>query len=205
MPRLWRAIGVCLLAMCLAGTKAVAEDTAPVGEVTALTGAAVVLRADGPAALFRGAPVRRADTVRTLAGTRLQISFEDGSHLVLGADSKVTVARYAPSGDGQGLLELLRGIVRVVLEKADPWQSFEVETRTAVASARSTQWIVDLTAEGTAVFVVDGTVAVRGAGREIVLRPGFGTDVPPGMPPGDPKQWGQGRVDDVVARTTLRP
>jgi hypothetical protein len=173
--------------------------------VSALTGAAIALRADGPSALYRGAPVRQGDTVRTLPETRLRITFEDGTRLVLGADSKVALARYAGAagGDGEGVLELLRGIVRVVLEKA-AWHSFEVETRTAVASARSTQWIVELSDDGTAVFVVDGSVAVRAAGQEVLLQPGFGTDVPPDAPPGEPKQWGQGRVDDVLARTTLR-
>lgn len=193
---------IAALLLCLAGLPASAQSAEPIGTVAGLTGSAVALRADGPVALRLGAPIRRRDEVRTLADAKLQIEFHDGSELVLGADSKVAIARYAPS-DGRGLLKLLQGIVRAVLPESGSWRRFDVETRNAVASVRSTQWIVALSPEGTAVFAVAGAVAVRGGGAEVLLNEGQGTDVPTAGKPDAPGRWGRSRVDRVLQRTTL--
>jgi hypothetical protein len=80
-----------------------------------------------------------------------------------------------------------------------------VTTRTAVASVRSTQWIVDAGADSTGVFAIEGRVTVvdRQMRGGVILDPGYGTDVRAGEPPSQPKRWGQKRVDDVTARTSL--
>lgn len=178
-----------------------AQAQIPVGEVTGLTGVAIALRADGPVALHLGAPVFRADRVRTEADAKLRITFQDGSQLIAGANSTLALQRFVPSD--QGLVDLLRGIVRVVVDRAGDWQAFDVRTRTAVASARSTEWVVALSGEGTAIFVVSGEVAVEGAGERVFLGPSEGTDVPPDGPPRPPVTWGDARVRDVMARTTI--
>lgn len=194
-------VAACLL--LLSASPAAGQEAGGIGRVADLTGPAVVLRDGQPRALYRGARIHRDDRLRTLETAKLKIVFADGSELVLGADSKVAIARYAPDA-GHGVLELLRGILRAVVAGAPRWERFDVETRNAVASARSTQWVVALTPEQTSVFVVEGAVDVRAAGRTVRLQEGDGTDVPVGAGPGDPVQWGQARVDRVLDRTTLR-
>ena len=194
-------LGLCVLVLLVLGAaQARAQTDDPVAEVAGLSGPAAALRDAGAVALRVGAPIYRDDRLRTLPGARLWITFADGSELVLGGDSKVAVARYQPE-HGRTTLDLLRGILRATVTWAAGWRSFDVETRSAVASARSTEWVVVWSEDGTAVFVVDGEVSVAGAGARVRLGPGDGTDVPPGAAPGAPKQWGQARVDAVLART----
>lgn len=191
---------VCLLV--LAGAP-FAQAQTRVGEVTDLTGPAVALQGDQPRSLRRGAPVHAEDRLRTYARAKLEVAFHDGAVLTMGPDSVVEVARYAATG-GEGALQLIGGALRMVIDRLAGWTGFEVRTANAVASARSTEWVVVAEAEGTAVFVVDGRVAVSAQGGQVELGPGEGTDVPPGSPPGPVKRWGQARVDAVLARTTLR-
>ncbi len=194
-----------LLAMVLAAVCAMpraAQADERIGEVSGLTGPVVVIRGDTPAALFLGAAIHSGDFVRTMEGAKLSIAFDDGSELVLGADSQVSMTQFAPE-EGEGVFDLLEGILRVAIQRAGDWRRFTVGTRHAVASARSTEWVMDLTREGTAAFVVEGRIAVRAAGQEVLLAAGEGVDVAPDEAPGPPTEWGAARVDEVLARTTL--
>ncbi len=94
--------------------------------------------------------------------------------------------------------------MRLVGGEASGRHWIEVDTRTAVASVRSTEWLVESTARGTGFLSVEGVVEVRGlAGGAVSLRPGQGTDVPPGGPPRPAATWGEARRRDALARTTL--
>jgi ferric-dicitrate binding protein FerR (iron transport regulator) len=203
MSRTGPLIPVLALALTLVVSgRASAQEN--IGQVTALTGPASILRDGQLQAVRLGTDIHARDRLRTLQGAKLRITFVDGTRLILGASSQIDIARYAPRQQRQGILELLQGIVRVLMGGREDWQQFDVETRTVVASARSTQWVVDLTSKGTAVFVVEGLVAVRGGKREVILDAGFGIDVAPDTEPTTPKRWGAARVDDVLARTTIR-
>ena len=103
------------------------------------------------------------------------------------------------------VLGLLQGIVRLIGGGGAPaGGTIEVDTRTAIASVRSTEWLLESTAKGTGVLSIVGEVTVLAlAGGEVVLRPGQGTDVPPGGPPKPPATWGETRRRDAIARTTL--
>lgn len=195
---------VVLLAMALGGT-AQAQSATRIGQVASLTGPAIALRGDQAVSLYRGAPIYRSDRLRTLADSKIRIAFDDGSELILGSGSTVLIARFAPgSGEsGSGLLRLLKGILRIALGHGGHWKRFDVESRFAVASARSTEWIVQEAAKGDAVFVVSGTVAVRAAGQEVVLGPGDGTDIAPGAPPTPSHRWGAARANQVQSATTV--
>lgn len=174
-----------------------------VGTVTGLTGPASAWAGGVPRALTLGGTVHRGETLRTLDGAKLAVRFTDGSELILGADSQASIDTFAPA-QGNAALRLVRGILRVVIERARSWRRFEVETVSAVAAARSTEWVVALDpSDATAVFTVSGRVAVRAEGETVTLAAGDGTDVPAGEPPGAVKRWGQARVDRVLAATTL--
>lgn len=197
-----RAVGCCILAallvlLCLVVPPAtMAQEPAPIGWVAGQTGAATVLRNRVPAPLIVGAPVFRADHVTTGAETRLTIEFTDGSSVVLGPGCALSIEEFTTDPKGgrlSAVLSLLRGIVRAIVNPAQAG-GFEVRTETAIASARSTDWTVEVAPGTTAVLVLDGTVAVAGrAGGEVVLEPGEGTDVAAGQPPTPPVRWGEQR------------
>jgi hypothetical protein len=96
------------------------------------------------------------------------------------------------------------GIVRTGL--SDVWKDgFEVRTRAAVASVRSTDWITEAGKDRSSVFVVSGKVSVTGVagGARVILEPGQGTDIENGGAPSTPKKWGASRVEQVMARTRV--
>jgi hypothetical protein len=201
MPAL---LAIALAALLFAAEPARAQGTEDaVGTVTGLTGPASAWSGGAPRALTLDSRVHRGETLRTLDGAKLAVRFSDGSVLTLGADSQAAVNAFAPAR-GSAAMRLMRGILRLVIDPARRWQRFEVQTRSAVAAARSTEWVVAFDAQrATAVFVVSGRVEVRAQNASVTLAAGDGTDVPAGQPPGEVKQWGQARVDRVLAATSL--
>lgn len=207
-------LGLVLLLVLMAGG-APAQATQPVGQVTALTGPATVVRDGVSQTLRRDAAVYAQDRVRTQADSRLEVTFTDGTLLVLGSGSEVALAAYAPApraadteatGSGNVLLDLAQGVLRVLTGPVRGYDRFDIRTSNVVASARLTHWIVGVSEDGddTAVFVVDGRVSVAAAGESVQLQPGEGTDVFAGAPPLPATRWSQARIDQVFARTGLK-
>lgn len=196
------------LPLILAAGRVRAAEPGVIGTVSRLAGMPAILRPGGqrvPA--VRGMTLHQGDRVTTGTGGRLEITADDGTVIVVGEATTVMLSRFVAPGDsggGQALLDLIEGILRLQLPHS--WNRFEVITATAVASVRSTDWIVDAGKPGTtAVFVAQGRVQVENSARTaaVLLDPGFGTDVPAGGLPTTPKRWGQARVDGVMARTHL--
>lgn len=187
----------------LALSPAVAQ---PVGKVVGQVGAVVAQRDGAIRSLILGATVEQGDRIVTYADSKVRIQLADGGMLSVGSGTQVEISEFVADG-GQGIrgaLTLVLGIVRTSL--GGLWRDgFEVRSRAAVASLRSTDWITEMTEGKAAVFVVEGVVAVTGtaSAETVVLRQGDGTDVPVGGSPGAPKQWGQPRVDAVLARTRV--
>ena len=74
----------------------------------------------------------------------------------------------------------------------------------ALISARATDWIVEASAEASAVYVVEGRVTVSASGgASIVLTPGFGSAVLAGQAPGRPTRWDEARVRDLLQRSRV--
>jgi ferric-dicitrate binding protein FerR (iron transport regulator) len=206
-----RAIApIALLALVAAlgsPSPAAAQETAPC-HVTRQVGTATLLHGATETPLSIGAPVAAGDRIVTLAGGRLEITCDDGSTIIVGEGTNVSLAIFQGAGDGSRysrLLRLLSGILRLHAAPNDQRDRFDVMTETAITSVRSTQWIVDAAPGKTAVFVAEGRVAVSGTGGRgtVLLGPGFGTDVAAGVAPTAPKAWGKARIDQVMARTTL--
>ena len=181
--------------------------TTGVGQVLSSTGLADVVRGNAVIALAAGDAVYAEDIVRTGPDSRLQIVCNDGLQIVVGAGTELAVRSYLTStSDGrlEILLGLLRGIARLIGGASPTPRTVEIDTRTAVASVRSTEWLIESTDKGTAVLAIQGEVTVLGlAGGRVVLEPGQGTDVAPGAAPRTPATWGQARRLDAIARTTI--
>jgi hypothetical protein len=221
-PSRRRALALTMVGLfaLIAGRPALAAEA---GIVTALRGAATATRDGVSHALHVGAAVHQQDSVVTARGARLRITLADGSTLTLGEESQLvlaSVAVAAEAGGGSMVFELLSGIVRAVIGPTPP-AMFEVRGRAAVAAARSTEFIVETETRTTSVFVAGGEVVVRPTygGGEAVLSTGDGIDVDRSRPharslrlgPGAPedaalgpvRQWGPGRVAQVMARTVV--
>lgn len=199
-------IGPALLfGLLLAGTAgARAADEA--GQVVAQQGVAMVIRDGSPQPLHVGAQVSAADRIRTGPEAKLQLALRDGSTLIIGPASEVALAdlRIAEGGPLTAVIELFSGLLRARTGAA-PVDLFEVRGRTAIASVRGTHWVVEGSAENTAVFVIEGAVGVAPLrpGEAVTLEPGEGTDVPAGAAVPAPKRWGQTRVRRVLELTSL--
>lgn len=181
-----------------------AQENEAVGKVVRQQGVVTALRGATARPLHLEAYVFRGDRIITHAAAKVEIAFVDGSSLSVGSDTRVDLASYAPATASQGSLRLLIGIIRTSLSNL--WDGrFDVSTRAAVASVRSTDWVIEADEDHSAIFVVTGEVEVTdtAAGRAVRLSAGDGTDVELGEAPTPPTQWGNARVEDVLARTRL--
>lgn len=180
-----------------------AREEAPVAQVLALSGEGTVVRPAESLPLAESMPLFRGDRIITRANARTQIRFEDGSTLVVGEQSEVIVRQYAEAGASRStVLALVFGIVRATVP-SEQGGGMEIWTNAAVAAVRHTDWIVIRRADRSAVFTVDGTVAVRAleAGRDYDLEAGNGIDILSDGEIVGPQEWGAPRVDAVLDAT----
>jgi hypothetical protein len=197
-----------LVAAAAACIVAAAARPAPAQDRSACVAARVVgevsvLRAMNPLPMRPGMPLTQGDQITTGADGRVEVLCGDGSSLVVGGRTRVRLSIFTPKRSA--VLELLEGILRTVLPSGHAWEQFDIVTRTAVASVRSTTWIVDAKADTTGVFVESGGVLVssRTTQDQVFVPAGFGTDVDLRADRLTTKQWGQARIDDALSRTRL--
>src|SRR5689334_3086186 len=200
-----RAAALAAVLALGASDAALAQDRAP----------CIAARVVGDASIQRGAttqpvrpsmPLRQGDQLVTGVGGRVEMRCPDGSSLVVGERSTVRLSIFITDQRPQNaVVELLEGIVRTLLPGGHTWERFDIVTRTAVASVRSTMWIVDVKADSTGVFVEDGNVLVssRADQAQIYLPAGYGVDIGGRPAPLESRLWGAARVEDARARTRL--
>jgi hypothetical protein len=193
-----------IIASSLALTAPITGAQEPAGQVARLEGDALVTRAGAETTevLERDAPVYLGDRIETLAGSRIELRFEDETVVLLGEKSTLRITEFVLSASGErdsAVLDLIGGIFRAVVSQVVPDAVFEVRTKQVVAAVRGTDWMAEVSDDTVAVVVLEGAVAVRRADAEVVLRSGDGVDVRAGEPLRT-KRWGQGRIDRLRAR-----
>jgi hypothetical protein len=200
------AVGLAGFALPPARLSAQAAAADAAGLVSGLSGRATATLDGATRTLYRGAVVHRQDCLATAAGAKLKITLADGSTLAIGESSRLVLTSIIDdAGRGHGVvLDLVAGIVRAVLGPSRP-EIFEVRGRVAVAAARSTDFFVETESRRTAVFVAAGEVAATETYGDdaALLVAGEGLDIRRGVATGRPVRWGQGRIDDFVARTLV--
>jgi ferric-dicitrate binding protein FerR (iron transport regulator) len=203
------SLGIVLLALWSTPLPAQAPS---IGRVDALVGDCTVVRfgESGASALAVGTALHEGDRIRTEVGARLRLAFVDGTVVQLGERTDLVLDWFlhAPDvGTQNVLLRVSSGIFRVILELVLPRAAFEVQTTTAVASVRGTDWITEATADATAIVALEGQVAIRNIEPalvgEVVLGPGEGTTVTADAPPTAPTVWGDARRNQFIERTTV--
>jgi hypothetical protein len=146
-----------------------------VGKFTAIEGRVDVLRPGekraSPVAL--GEAVSEGDIVRTKSDSFAEITFSDDTVLKLTQSTRVEIKEYLLSGNKRhsGALKLLRGKVRATVSKglgrvipviySGP-STFKIETPTAVAGVKGTDFFVFYDMGTTGVFVLEGAVDTMG-------------------------------------------
>ena len=182
---------------------------AVVGTVVAVRGHVFVEAAGPPQPLVVNASVRVGDAIVSRDG-KAKIALDDGSVISVGENTRVRIDRFERSqGFVRARLAIVSGALRLLIAKVAPDGNFEVESETAIAAVRGTDWVVDATPEQTSVAVLNGRVAVSGRGTHaastvLLALPGHGTDVRRGSAPTPPIPWGPRRLADVLARATFQ-
>ena len=181
-----------------------AEDRLRLGRVAALQGELAVADGQDWRSVGAGTRIGVGDRLTTVGPSRALIQLDGGLTLTLGARTEMTIGEAAPDDGAFGfVLDLAKGIVRAVLRPSSAGTAATVRSALAVTSVRSTEWTVEHGDAGTAVFVRSGTANVTAEGATVVLGPGDGTDVTPGNAPSPVHAWGERRVADTLARSTL--
>jgi ferric-dicitrate binding protein FerR (iron transport regulator) len=133
--------------------------------------------------------------------SRIEIGCDDGVTLTLAPSSDLRLIDLLGKDAGENvILRLLRGLLGV--DAPGPRAGrFDVRTPLAIASARSTAWLVEhLPERGSAIFVARGAVWAISRGAQATLRRGEGIDVRV-EGAGPVVRWGPPRV--AAARAAL--
>ena len=179
------------------------ERTCAVAEVT---GEASLTHAGARSHAQVGASLGAKDLLTTGASGRVEVACSDGTHVTVGPDTQIGLGSLVgeQSQSASIGMSLHRGIARF-LAPVRTWGTFNVFGPVAVASVRSTEWIMETPKGGTNVFVRDGVVEVQSKrGNTTRLSPTYGVDVAPDGTMAEPKKWGAKRVADVLARLGLQ-
>ena len=212
LGQLGLAVAWLLLLMTPDSGPARAQVVESIGAVSELVGDCHVSRAgeDVRHQLALGSELYEGDRVRTAADARLRLEFVDGSVVQLGAGTELALDWFLHDLAEQTQNVVLRasaGILRVIVQPVLPRSSYGVQTPTAAASVRGTDWILEVAPAATAIVALDGAVAVHNVvvavAGEVVLGAGEGVTVEAGAPPPPPTVWGDARRESFIARTTV--
>jgi len=194
------AAGMMLLA---AGTAAAEERTCQIEQTS---GQASVSHEGKRSKAEVGMALAAKDQLRTGADGRIEVLCSDQVVVTIGAETEIGLGSLVgEQGQDETIaMSLHRGIARF-LAPLRTWGQFNVHGPVAVASVRSTEWVMETPKRGTNVLVLDGSVTVRAkAGDGIILGPGHGVDVAPDGTMGEPKTWAPERVEKILKRLGLR-
>jgi hypothetical protein len=197
--------------LALAAARARGQAGAEVATIAAVIGGAELQRAGSAewqlAAV--GSPLFAGDRVRTRPASRMKIVFQDDSIVDVGPASELVIdaQEFNPTQRSyRSTLKLLGGKIRTLVSEyyGAPRARYEIETPTAVAGVRGTEFIVsyDAANEYTDVVglanevVVEGTLGV--VGGSVRVGPQMATRVQKGRFPTAPR-----RVDSDVLRQYL--
>ena len=188
------------------------ETVLPVGSalVTEIKGEAVLTSPDGTLiSARRGITLSSDSKIETAKGSVL-LELQDGSQILVKAHSSV-VLRAPNQGKGYYLELLIGKIVAKIQKRLGAAPSFRMGTPSAVITVRGTRFAVEVNKKGkTYVDVYEGLVQVGGlaeGSRQVLIRPGFYTDVEKERSPEEPRESspGEGREGDRENEGRGRP
>jgi hypothetical protein len=187
----------------LASTPALAETRNC--QIERVAGTASISHEGARSPATAGMALAPRDQIRTGDDGRVEIRCSDQTTVTIGAATEINLGSLVgEQGDDETIgMSLHRGIARF-LAPVRTWGTFNVFGPVAVASVRSTEWVMETPKRGTNVLVLKGSVVVRSKKSEgIILGPSYGVDVAPDGTMGEAKIWGAARVEKTLGRLTF--
>ncbi|CAE10662.1 FecR domain-containing protein [Wolinella succinogenes] len=178
-------IGACLLFFCATWLNA------GVGKISLLQGEATLTRGNDSLRAQNAMPLEEGDLIKTGAGSRLQLLFDDKTVVTLGEATLFSVTEYLKEGsDPKAKFNVAQGAFKVItgqIGKVAP-QNFQIQTKTATIGIRGTIIWGVIGEDGDQIGCLDGSIEVGslGGGESVLLRPNQMSFVPPMGPPTPP-------------------
>src|SRR4030042_5735445 len=179
----WETITFILLFIVI-GLSGVALAKDDVGTVVAIRGKAIIERDKKAIWAKVNDSVFFSDTISTMEASRAKMLFIEDSVLTLGEKSKVVIKEFVYSKDkrGRSIFNLVDGKMRAIVGKTN----FEVHTPTAVAAARGSMVLAEVTiVDGkivTTLICLDGEfdISIPGVPGRVKIQPGMKITIPEG-------------------------
>jgi len=210
-----------LLAALPASYVSAAEPT--VGEITFASGSVDIMRG-GMLTVHAtaGSRVYKGDVIKTGDNSKAEITMPDESTLYLGARSKMEMKEYSinrADGNRNGLIKALSGKIRFAVAKIirvgagglGSWKktNFSIETPTAIAGVRGTDFVIIVSEGRTRIVVFEGNVAARNISSlirgEVMIGPNQSSNVRRDSAPSRPAALSPGNrllLINQIARPT---
>jgi hypothetical protein len=202
------AIAAIVAVLVVAGPRGAASAAPQAGEVLALFGQCFVESGGQRSPLKPSSAVHVGDIVDVEAGAKLKLRMNEGSVVALAAGSRLTITDYRVGEGGErraAVLSLSSGLLRAIVSPARGSPHFEVDTATAVAAVRATDWFIAAPPGSTQVGVLAGRVSLKSVatGKEIVIPARWGARVEAGLDPVPARVWTAAEFDNFIRRTNL--
>ncbi len=179
--------------------QAPAAGPSPAGLVTDLRGDAMAELREARRKLSTDGPVFVGDRVETGEDARAGFRLGRATDLRLGEKARITIDRFIV--DAGGTITL--GAGALLVDKAPGSEAGRIRVRSSygLIAVRGTRFFAGPSNGVFGVFVIRGEVAVRAAGREVVLAAGEGTDIARrGARPTPARAWGEARIRAALAQ-----
>ncbi|NJN43693.1 MAG: FecR domain-containing protein [Anaerolineae bacterium] len=171
-----------------------------IASLQSINGIVQIRQDDGSWMTVHTAEIQAGHTLRTWALSSAQLSFMDGSAVVLGADTQITIELLAFHQNGLrqiGLFQTYGETSHSVIPSSEQASTYIVHTPFGSGEAKGTTFQVTVSADKNTRFsVVEGVVAVTGQNTTVNLNPGEITVVEEDDRPSVPVSWvkSQGEV-----------
>lgn len=191
-----------------------------IGEITFVQGSVDVVRAGGRLIIHAktGTTISKGDTIKTGNGSKAAIKLKDESSVYVAANSNMELTDYnidAGQKKRNGLVKAFAGKVRLavsmIIKESDSvseWKStnFSIETPTAIAGVRGTDFVVSVHPGRTMLVVLEGVVSFMSIsgniGREVVIGANQSSNVKKNAPPAKPSTITLQQRQSIISETT---
>lgn len=182
-----------------------------VGKVTRLQNDAKIIRGGEAFPLEIGSVIREDDEINSKEMARIEITFTDGTTLLIGENARVEIDEFLYDPDnnvGTAIISAFQGPFRFITGKISQLKKKRVEIKSSVGTigVRGTDFWGGPSQGTYGVFLFEGTIVIFNAeGGRIVSTPGTGVDLD-GVDkiPGEATVWGTSRAQAAVATVTFK-
>ena len=175
---------ITILILIFSATAVFAQDTNPVGIITATQGEVTISDESGTFEAVAGTPVKLGDTIETGEESGVKILFDDDSLFSLGDNTSVVITEfiYTPQ-ERKSISNITKGKMRAIIESVESATSdIEIKTPNGVAGIKGTTLYAN--ADNETFCLRSGEILVRGINKKktVTLTPNECTYIIDGDP-----------------------